>query len=86
MSKYKYLKMNVITYTDLKRDMNVYVDKAIQNCDSLIITIKNNENVTAMENIEKVINVDADILGGTPVFYGTRVPLKNLFEDRKSVV
>jgi hypothetical protein len=27
----------------------------------------------------KVINVDIDILGGTPVFYGTRVPVKNLF-------
>ena len=33
-----------------------------------------------MKNIEKVINVDADILGGTPVFFGTRVPVKNLFD------
>jgi uncharacterized protein (DUF433 family) len=33
-----------------------------------------------MENIGKVINVDTDILGGTPVFYGTRVPVKNLFD------
>ena len=30
--------------------------------------------------MEKVINVDADILGGTPVFCGTRVPVKNLFD------
>jgi len=30
--------------------------------------------------MEKVINVDADILGGTPVFLGTRVPVKNLFD------
>jgi len=27
-----------------------------------------------------VINVDKDILGGTPVFNGTRVPVKNLFD------
>ena len=25
-----------------------------------------------------LVNVDADILGGTPVFYGTRVPVQNL--------
>jgi uncharacterized protein (DUF433 family) len=29
---------------------------------------------------QNVINVDPDILGGTPVFYGTRVPIKNLFD------
>ena len=29
---------------------------------------------------DKVINVDAEILGGTPVFFGTRVPIKNLFD------
>ncbi len=28
----------------------------------------------------KVINVDPEILGGTPVFSGTRVPIKNLFD------
>lgn len=27
-----------------------------------------------------VINVDKDILGGIPVFKGTRVPVKNLFD------
>ena len=27
-----------------------------------------------------VVNVDLDILGGTPVFCGTRVPVKNLFD------
>jgi uncharacterized protein (DUF433 family) len=27
-----------------------------------------------------VITVDNDILGGTPVFKGTRVPVKNLFD------
>lgn len=29
---------------------------------------------------EKVINIDPEILGGTPVFFGTRVPIKNLFD------
>jgi uncharacterized protein (DUF433 family) len=28
----------------------------------------------------RVINIDLDILGGTPVFSGTRVPIKNLFD------
>lgn len=28
----------------------------------------------------RIINIDAEILGGTPVFYGTRVPIKNLFD------
>lgn len=27
-----------------------------------------------------VVNIDKDILGGTPVFSGTRVPIKNLFD------
>lgn len=28
----------------------------------------------------KVINTDPEILGGTPVFDGTRVPVRNLFD------
>ncbi len=28
-----------------------------------------------------LITVDPEILGGTPVFAGTRVPVKTLFED-----
>lgn len=28
----------------------------------------------------KIINIDPEILGGTPVFNGTRVPVKNLFD------
>ena len=28
----------------------------------------------------KAINIDNEILGGTPVFDGTRVPIKNLFD------
>ncbi len=30
--------------------------------------------------IAEVIVSDKDILGGTPVFVGTRVPIKNLFD------
>ena len=30
--------------------------------------------------MKKVINVDSEILSGTPVFWGTRVPVKNLFD------
>lgn len=29
---------------------------------------------------DSVITVDSEILGGTPVFAGTRVPVKTLFE------
>jgi uncharacterized protein (DUF433 family) len=29
---------------------------------------------------EKIIQSDPDILGGTPVFRGTRVPIRSLFE------
>jgi uncharacterized protein (DUF433 family) len=29
---------------------------------------------------KKIINVDPDILSGAPVFHGTRVPVKNLFD------
>jgi len=28
----------------------------------------------------RVINIDPEILGGTPVFFGTRVSIKNLFD------
>jgi uncharacterized protein (DUF433 family) len=31
----------------------------------------------------KIINIDREILGGTPVFNGTRVPIKNLFDYLK---
>ncbi|MEO1214101.1 MAG: DUF433 domain-containing protein [Bacteroidota bacterium] len=30
--------------------------------------------------MKRVINIDQEILGGTPVFMGTRVPIKNLFD------
>ena len=31
-----------------------------------------------------IINIDPEILGGTPVFMGTRVPIKALFDYLKS--
>lgn len=31
-------------------------------------------------NEEPLIHVDSQILGGVPVFYGTRVPVKNLID------
>ena len=37
--------MNAVTYTDLRQNMNIYMDSVIQNRDSLIITRKNRENV-----------------------------------------
>lgn len=30
--------------------------------------------------MKKTINIDKEILGGTPVFMGTRVPIRNLFD------
>jgi uncharacterized protein (DUF433 family) len=33
-----------------------------------------------MQSTESVIHSDPDILGGTPVFVGTRVPLQNLID------
>ncbi len=33
-----------------------------------------------MSNHTKVIHSDPDILGGTPVFVGTRVPVQNLID------
>jgi uncharacterized protein (DUF433 family) len=30
--------------------------------------------------LHDVINIDSEILSGTPVFYGTRVPIQSLFD------
>ena len=32
-----------------------------------------------MKNIRNIINIDSEILGGQPVFKGTRVPVETLF-------
>lgn len=48
----------------------------------MLSTVKNckfeNYNFKVVER--KIINIDPEILGGTPVFFGTRVPIKNLFD------
>ncbi len=36
--------------------------------------------ISNTNQMNTVINLDKDILGGTPVFNGTRVPVKNLFD------
>ena len=33
-----------------------------------------------MQTVLPVIHCDPEILGGTPVFYGTRVPIRSLFD------
>ena len=34
----------------------------------------------AMTHLDQVVHRDPDILGGTPVFRGTRVPIRSLFD------
>jgi uncharacterized protein (DUF433 family) len=34
----------------------------------------------AVATLDSVVQIDPDILGGTPVFRGTRVPVKNLLD------
>lgn len=33
-----------------------------------------------MSNLSSVVEIDPEILGGTPCFAGTRVPIKTLFD------
>jgi len=33
-----------------------------------------------MTTMTHIVNIDPEILGGTPVFMGTRVPIKSLFD------
>jgi uncharacterized protein (DUF433 family) len=35
---------------------------------------------TSMLGANNLIEIDSEKLGGTPVFYGTRVPIQNLFD------
>ncbi len=35
---------------------------------------------TSMTQLSAIVHSDPDILGGTPVFVGTRVPIQSLFE------
>jgi uncharacterized protein (DUF433 family) len=38
----------------------------------------------AMSSNKNLVEIDPEKLGGTPVFYGTRVPIQNLFECLES--
>ena len=33
-----------------------------------------------MSKVKSLVEIDPEKLGGTPVFYGTRVPIQNLFD------
>ena len=35
-------------------------------------------------NLKGIVHADPDILGGTPVFVGTRVPVESLFDHLKA--
>ena len=44
--------MEAISYTDLRQNLNAYMDRVIQNRVSLIVTRKNSENVVLISNDE----------------------------------
>jgi antitoxin YefM len=44
--------MDAVTYTDLRQNLKTFMDKVIQDHDSLIITRKNNENVVLISVAE----------------------------------
>jgi uncharacterized protein (DUF433 family) len=33
-----------------------------------------------MKNLGKIVSASKEVLGGTPVFFGTRVPVRNLID------
>ena len=35
-------------------------------------------------DLQRAVNIDQDILSGTPVFAGTRVPVESLFDHLKA--
>ena len=37
-----------------------------------------------MEDLRGIVHSDPEIMGGTPVFVGTRVPVQNLFDHLKA--
>ena len=39
-----------------------------------------------MMKLEQLVHRDPDILGGTPVFHGTRVPVRSLFDYLEGMV
>jgi uncharacterized protein (DUF433 family) len=59
--------------------MTVDGRRAVINCRNRYIIEIGSGNV-AMEMQSFVVHCDREILGGTPVFVGTRVPLRNLID------
>ncbi len=47
---------------------------------SAIIFGSHTRGTIAMTHLDQVVHRDPDILGGTPVFRGTRVPIRSLFD------
>ena len=49
-------------------------------CDKLTLDTDRSQGVSEMKEAESVIHSDPGIMGGTPVFVGTRVPLATLLD------
>jgi len=47
---------------------------------AFLVALVPHQGYTYGVEFSDLINIDPDILGGTPVFRGTRVPIKTLFE------
>ena len=41
---------------------------------------KSEEGTIGMLQLDEIVHRDPDILGGTPVFHGSRVPIRSLFD------
>jgi uncharacterized protein (DUF433 family) len=52
----------------------------LEGCDKLTLTLTATKGASEMKETEPVIHSDPEIMGGTPVFVGTRVPLATLLD------
>ena len=52
----------------------------LEGCDKLTLTLTATKGASEMKQSEPVIHSDPEIMGGTPVFVGTRVPLATLLD------
>jgi uncharacterized protein (DUF433 family) len=46
----------------------------------IICSVASNHEIFSMKSVPRIIHSDPDILGGTPVFVGTRVPIKTFLD------
>jgi uncharacterized protein (DUF433 family) len=46
----------------------------------LVLVGELNLKIMTMQNLKGIVHSDPEIMGGTPVFVGTRVPLQNLID------